>query len=127
MPSNVLLIGLQASLRDGLELIVEESAFGEGMEELVEAVVIQTFFACVAQRCGQLVEWAHLGACKFIAQRIDAELADEPLVQEQLVAEIVLLGLDPGFPRSLRSSHVGLAIPGFAYRSRIRDKNWSRS
>ena len=88
----------------------------------MESVLIQTFHPGIADRRGKRVKRQWLGDTGNIrcAKRIDAEKANKPLVQQQLVAELVrFLAIGSRLAGALRD-FFGVAVFLAGMKSKIR-------
>ena len=100
MANNVLLIGQEHVPTDAKAReisrwigIAEERAIAEMVVEEMQIILVQPFQAGIADGFGQLVKGANHFAIYFVfGERIDAEQAHQPLIEEQLVAELMRFG-----------------------------------
>ena len=116
MANNVLLIGQEHVPTDAKAReisrwigIAEERAIAEMVVEEMQIILVQPFQARIADGFSQLVKGANHFAIYFVfGERIDAEQAHQPLVEQQLVSE-GMRPCPPGF--TLRHLHSPPMIP----------------
>jgi hypothetical protein len=95
MTYDINLIMQNLLLAENGEFVPEEVAVYQGVIKLVQVVMIHAFQPRVPDRFGQEAKRAYVLAVQLIVgKRVDAEQADQPLVEQQLVAEIVLKRLN---------------------------------
>ncbi|OPY91501.1 MAG: hypothetical protein A4E72_00108 [Syntrophus sp. PtaU1.Bin208] len=99
VPHDILFVDQYLFLRDDSQVIPEEGTVNKGMIEMMEIVGIKPFTA-FPERLGKVVEWSQ-GSGVLFGERVDAEEAHKPLIEDQLVTE----GMVFGTPISSRPRH----------------------